>query len=969
MDHNKQEHDFREAIRQFVEIQLSGKEPDIEELVGKYPKFEHEIRRKLREFHRVDSLFDSLVQADASDFDATAAGHGLTGQKVGAFEITEMIGRGGMGVVYLARDTKLDRSVAIKSMPAELQANSTAQARFQREAKLLASLNHPNIAAIYDILEQDDDSSYLVLEYIPGQTLRERIADQPLKLEEILSIGRQIAEALAGAYEQGVIHRDLKPSNVKITPDGRIKILDFGLAKATETQDKKAQSVITQAGRIVGTPAYMSPEQARGHPTDHRTDIWSFGCVMYEMLCARLPFEGDTATDTLARVIEREPDWQVLPQETPTNIRTLLRRCLEKKPQQRLQHIGDAVIEIQETLNLPASAAPVTTPSSMLLKPRIHARHRLRTAATIAVTAFVIILSVVAVQLVSNKEAPPSSKEIRLVVLPFENLGPDEEEWFANGMTVEIANRLGVIPGLDVISQPSARQYKDRAIATPQIAKDLNVAYILNGAIQRARPSDPNSPVRIRVQLINASKDTQIWAETYDDDMSEVFQVQSDLAEQVAQALDITLLKPERRTLASRPTENPEAYDYYLRGERDRARSYSDYDYKERGLKTAIRRYERAVELDPVFALAYAKLCIIHCDTYKFNYDPSQERLAEAKQAVYKAFELDPELPEAHLALGHYYCILKDKDRALEQFAIVRKSQPNNAEAIAMMGYLQEGQGKFEQALTNFNKDMELNPRNFPLLTHVGHIFQRLRKYSEAERCHNHAISLAPGFTRAYIDKAWLYLRWQGSTEKARAVVEAGIKSTERPLVSLLATLDVFDRNYPEALDRFSLKSQDEASDRLSLKSQDLEILRDFIPNSLQCARICLYMGKEELAKKHYDDARSIIESRIEERPEKERLHGWLGIAYAGLGRKEDAIRKGKLAVELVGKHAMKGPDQIEDLARIYVMVGEHDAAINQLEYLLSIPGTFSLPLLRLDPAWDPLREHPRFKQLVGDEK
>jgi len=712
----------------------------------------------------------------------------------------------------------------------------------------------------------------------------------------------------------------------------------------------------------------MSPEQARGHPTDHRTDIWSFGCVIYEMLCARLPFEGDTATDTLARVIEREPDWEALPQETPTNIRTLLRRCLEKKPQQRLQHIGDAVIEIQETLHLPASAAPVTTPSSMLLKPRITARRTLRTAATIVVIAFVIVLSVIAVQYIFKKEAPPSSKEIRLVVLPFENLGSDEEEWFANGMTVEIANRLGVIPGLDVISQQSARQYKDRRIATPQIAKDLNVAYVLDGAIQRERPSDPNSPIRIRVQLVNADDDTQIWAETYDDDMSEVFQVQSDLAEQVAQALDITLLKPVRRALASRPTENPEAYDYYLRGERDRARSYFEWDFMESGFKMAIEMYKRAVELDPGFALAYARLCIVHCDTYKFNYDPSQERLAKAKQAVYKALELDPELPEAHLALGHYYCNIKDNDRALKQFAIVRKSRPNNAETISLIGYLQEGQGKLEPVLTNFNTAMELGPRNFPLLSRIGHIFQRLRKYSEAERCHNRAISQAPGFLRAYIDKAWLYLRWQGSTEKARAVVEAGIKSTEKPLVSLLATLDVFDRNYQEALDRLSLTSQDEASDRLSLKSQDVEILRDFIPNSLQCARICLYMGKEELAKKHYDDARSIIESRIEERPEKVRLHGWLGIAYAGLGRKEDAIRKGKLAVELAGKHAMTGPDQVEALARIYVMVGDFDAAIDQLESLLSIPATFSLPLLRLDPAWDPLRDHPRFRGLVGDE-
>ncbi|MHC4682427.1 MAG: protein kinase domain-containing protein, partial [Planctomycetota bacterium] len=257
-------------------------------------------------------------------------------------------------------------SVAIKSMPAELQANSTVQMRFKREAKLLASLNHPNIAVIHDIIEQDAGSGYLVLEYIPGQTLTERIAHKSLKLEDVLSIGRQIAEALLGAYENGITHRDLKPGNIKITPEGRVKVLDFGLAKASEPQNEKVASTITQPGRIVGTPAYMSPEQARGAPTGHRTDIWSFGCVMYEMLTGHLPFEGETATDTVARVLEREPDWQALPQQTPANIRVMLRRCLEKNPRQRLQHIGDAVLEINETLNLPGTVPPVTTSSALI---------------------------------------------------------------------------------------------------------------------------------------------------------------------------------------------------------------------------------------------------------------------------------------------------------------------------------------------------------------------------------------------------------------------------------------------------------------------------------------------------------------------------------------------------------------------------------------------------------------------------
>jgi Tol biopolymer transport system component len=275
------------------------------------------------------------------------------GCQIGPFRIEQELGRGGAGIVYLAHDTKLDRLVAIKSIPAELQANSTARARFVREAKLLASLSHPNIGVIHDIIEQTEGSTYLVLEYIPGQTLAERIATGPIKLQEALTIALQIAEAVATAHENDVIHRDLKPGNIKITPDDKVKVLDFGLAKIVRSKEAEMQSSITEPGWIIGTPAYMSPEQARGRPTDCRTDIWSFGCVLYEMLTGKTPFNGETNTDKIVSIIERDPDWERLPPTTPTNIRVLLRRCMAKDPRRRLQHMGDVVIEIEETLNMP----------------------------------------------------------------------------------------------------------------------------------------------------------------------------------------------------------------------------------------------------------------------------------------------------------------------------------------------------------------------------------------------------------------------------------------------------------------------------------------------------------------------------------------------------------------------------------------------------------------------------------------
>ena len=944
---NNREHSFNEAVRQFVEAQLSGYEPNIEEFVSKYPEFEHQIRQKIKEFQKVDSLFDTLVQADESDFEDTATGCDLVGQKIGGFEIVEMIGRGGMGVVYLARDTKLDRSVAVKSMPAELQASSTAQARFQREAKLLASLNHPNIAVIHEIIEQEEGASYLVLEYVPGQTLTQRIAHKPLKLEQALSIGQQVAEAMSAAHDKGVIHRDLKPGNIKITPDGRVKVLDFGLAKASASEAITEETTVTQPGHVMGTPAYMSPEQARGKPTDKRSDIWSFGSLMYEMLTGHLPFEGETATEILARIIEREPDWEMLPQETPENIRVLLCRCLEKDPRRRLRDIGDAGIEISETLSKPAAAPLVTTAA------------KLRRMAMIIGAAIIVVLSGVTVWFISKQQAQTPSKEKVLVVLPFENLGPVEDEYFADGITDAITARLAVIRGLGVISRQSAMQYKDRKRNTQQIAKELGVDYILEGTIQRERPSDPTSRVRIIPQLIRASDDMQVWAQTYDDDMSEVFRLQSELAERVAQALDITLLEPERRALKSRLTENIEAYEYYLLGNEYYHRSGLESDFR-----IAIRMYEKAVELDPTLALAYAQLSMVHSRMYWHVFDRSKERLALAKQAVDKAFQLNPGLPEAHMALGfYYYWDHLDYDHALEQFAIARKSQPNNTSLLSGIGWVQRRQGKFEQALANLKRACELDPLSHGLSETVGQTFMLLRKYPEAKRYYDRAILLRFDVPHAYLRKAQSHLLWEGRTEKARAVLEEALENIKpadtAEIVELLVTIDMYDGNYQGALDR------------LSLKSEDFDKFGRFTPNALLRAQIYGYMNKDELAKKYYEEARRILESKIAEQPEDVRFHSSLGIAYAGLGRKEDAIREGKLAVEMlpVSKEALVGVIRVGDLARIYVMVGEYDAAIDQLEFLLSRPGELSIPLLRLDPAWDPLRDHPRFKKLVDAGK
>lgn len=339
---------------------------------------------------RKDIRPDENKVPPTASFDGSVVG---PGSQIGPFRIEQELGRGGAGVVYLAHDTKLDRAVAIKSLPAELMENPKARTRFSREARVLASLNHPNIATIHEVYEETGGVGYLVLEYVPGQTLAERIAGARLKSQEALSIAQQIAEAVAAAHEHDVIHRDLKPGNIKITPEGKVKILDFGLAKALSGESIDQQTTITEPGRIIGTPAYMSPEQARGQLTDKRCDIWSFGCVLYEMLTGKVPFERETVSDTLASILEREPDWHALPQATPANIQVLLRRCLEKDPHQRLQHIGDAVIEIRETLSPPSTAPPTVTLTRLEAAPR----PKPQTVAIIVVAALVCILAAIIV--------------------------------------------------------------------------------------------------------------------------------------------------------------------------------------------------------------------------------------------------------------------------------------------------------------------------------------------------------------------------------------------------------------------------------------------------------------------------------------------------------------------------------------------------------------------------------------------
>jgi serine/threonine protein kinase/tetratricopeptide (TPR) repeat protein len=719
-DNNNQKREVEEAVREFVEAQLRGDKPDIEELVRQYPRSEHEIKQKLKEYEAVDSLLASLVRIGEKEFEVASADTDLTGQKIGSFEIVDMIGRGGMGLVYLAHDTRLNRSVAIKSIPPGLMDKATARTRFQREARLLASLNHPNIAVIHDIIEQEA-LGYLVLEYVPGQTLAERITKGPLKPQKALTIALQITKAVTAAHEHDVIHRDLKPGNIKITPDGRVKVLDFGLAKAVGGESSEKPATVTQAGRVMGTPAYMSPEQARGKPTDKRSDVWSFGCIMYQMLTGHLPFEGETATDTLARIIEREPDWGLLPEDTPSNIRVLLRRCLEKDPRRRLRDIGDIAITLEETM-------------TELQSPTIQ------------------------IGSIEAGRAQPT-KWSRIVVLPFENLSGDpEQEYFVDGMTDALSAELGKIKALKVISRTSAMQYKDTVKVIPEIVKELGVDALIEGSVLKA-----GNDVRVTAQLVDGRTDTHLWSESYTGTLTNILTLQSQMTLAIAREIEVALTPEEERRIKRTEPVNPEAHKACLKG------WWYFNKYNLEGFTKAREWLELALEKDAKYALAYAWLAGAYSGPGYWGYMRPREAWPKVKEAALKAVELDETLAEAHHALaGYSFYYDWDWTTAEIEFRRAIELNPNFADGLTNYSFYLVTMGRIDEAMTQSKQVEELDPLNLVGVAVGGWHLAVARRYDEAVEQLQKPLEMDPSFYPAR-QGLWRLYRYKNLYEEAFA--------------------------------------------------------------------------------------------------------------------------------------------------------------------------------------------------------
>ncbi len=879
----------------------------------------------------------------------------MIGQTISHYKILEKLGEGGMGIVYRAHDTKLDRMVALKFLPPYLSSDAAEKERFYHEARAASALLHPNVAVIFEVNEFEG-RAFLAMEYVEGETLKSLIATgEPVPMKKFLDIAIQACEGIAAAHEKGIVHRDIKSDNIMITPKGQVKVMDFGLAKV------KGATKLTKAGSTVGTAAYMSPEQAQGEDVDVRSDIFSFGVVLYELLTSKMPFRGEHQAALMYSLINEEPPPIArFNEQAGPEIERIVLKALAKDKEDRYQHADDLLADLRrERKQLEyARQGYVTSRTIAAAAPaRPSKKKNLLLPVGIVVALVAVAVTVFWIRWGSPGGAPPGSSRKMLVVLPFENLGTPDEDYFADGLTEEVTGRLSGLSGLGVIARTSAMQYKKTAKSLKEIGQELGVQYVLQGTIRWGTTPDGGKRVRVNPALINVADGTQIWSQPYDAVFSDVFKLQSDISSQVASALGMTLLQPERAQLEAHPTENSEAYDYYLRGNTYYRRSYEVQD-----IRFALDMFQKAIDLDPTFALAYAKAAESHAEMYWFFFDHTPERLEKSKKAADEALQLNPQLVEAHIALGfYYYWGFLDYDNALKEFAIAQRSQPNNSLVLLAVGSVYRRQGKMDDAAAAMIKAAEIDPRSSEVAYNLSQTYVLQRRFADAEREISRAISLAPDILDRYGYKSFIMLAGYGDIAKAKSALNEASAITgfgsNREIHFSQLSVALLERNYPAALSVLSSGSDDFIANQFI-----------YAARTQLAAEVYDLMGNHEKARRCYDSARVTIEGKVAQRPDDARYHSALGIVYAGLGRPEDAIREGRKGVELlpISKEAWRGEYRVLDLARIQMMVGQQDEAVTNLEKLLSMPSELTAAWLRLDPRWLPLRNNPRFQKLIG---
>jgi serine/threonine protein kinase/tetratricopeptide (TPR) repeat protein len=829
----------------------------------------------------------------------------LTAALAGRYTIEYELGHGGMATVYLASDVKHDRDVALKVLRPELAA-AVAVERFLLEIRISARLDHPHILTLID---SGSDGGFLwyVLPFVRGESLRQKIdREGQLAVQEAITITTQIASALDYAHRLGVIHRDIKPENV-LLHEGEAMLTDFGIALAVE---EVGQSRLTQSGLTPGTPLYMSPEQASAsREVEPVSDVYSLAVVFYEMLTGAPPHGGATAQAVMAKVLTEQPrPVREVRASIPQGIDAAVAKALAKVPADRFARAGEFAEALKQAMVAPTGALPSSSVGE-------------------------------------NQDRSPM-----IAVLPFENLGSPEEEYFADGMTDAVRGKLAGLASVRVIARSSSRAYKKSSKTVQQIGRELGVEYLLMATVRWEKRQRDASRVQVSPELVEVRDGTTNWHQAFDARLTDVFQVQGDIASRVALALGIVLAQEDEQGLVRKPTNSLDAYDAYLRG------MDLYYRFAEPGaLRQAAAALEDAVELDPGFALAWARLARTHANLY-YNWGFSPVDAEGTREATEHATQIAPAQPESYIARGVYYAaVCQDTVQALAEFERAQRLAPYDSEALLHTAIAEQILGRWETALTHFITAQRFDPRSALMVTHLGRTLLCLRRYLEAQAAYDRGLALAPTNLELIIGRAEVSLA-RGDLASARTLLRNTPKGVE--LAALVAFVAYWGLTW--------ILDEEQTSVLVRLTPRAFNDQRGLWGIALaQCYAL---RGDTVTASTYAKSSEIAYRANLSHRPQEAMSHVNHGLALAYLGRKAEAIAQGEHAAELlpVTKNALLGPHVLHELSRIYLLVGELDRALDLLEQLLNIPYYLSQGWLKIDPNFDPLRSNVRFQRLVA---
>ena len=926
-----------------------------------------EVESLIASSQKAENFIESPAFEVAPELLTDEKASALVGELISHYRIESLIGIGGMGEVYLARDERLGRKVALKFLPEHLTAEATQLNRLEHEARTASALNHPNILTVHEI-GVDGRRHFIATEFIEGETLRAVLARGKLDLRNALNIAIQVGSALAAAHKSGVLHRDIKPENIMLRPDGYAKVLDFGIAKLTEQRPASAEHDIgitavleTRPGLVIGTAHYMSPDQARGQTVDARTDIWSFGVVLFEMLAGRPPFEGKTPSECIAAVLKKEPSWLALEaRQVPARLEQIIRKALRKDNEERYQSVEEMLADLRRLKEVSESIT-----SGWKRQKQVTALLAASVAVALVVAGLFIYLRptrTVTNTLAGNASALASVIPKKSVaVLPFKNLSDDQESArFADGVQDEILTDLARIADLKVISRTSVMQYKSGiARNLREIGQQLGVAHLLEGSVQRAA-----NRVRVNAKLIDARTDAHLWAQTYDRDLADVFAIQSEIAEAIADQLQARLSPNEKAAIEKPPTTDLAAFDLYIRA-KTLLLTTSFTPTGEQNLRQAVELLNQAATRDPDFFEAYYQLTFAHGRLYSLGFDHSVNRLASAEAALQAAIRLRPDAGETHLARANYlYYGPRDYAGALAELENARRSLPNHPRLSELTGYILRRRGQQEEALRNLEKAIELDPRNYFIMQQIALSYQFLRRYPEEAAILDRALTIIPKDVATKVNRALVDFYWKADTKPLHQAIDS-ILAGDPGAIS-----EVADSWFVCALAEHDRVAAERAlvalGDNPWLVDAAVILSRSFGEGLL--GRVMKDEAKVEAA---FGKARAEQEKIVQAQPDYGPALCVLGLIDAALGRKEAALEEARRAIELlpVEKDSINGSHMIQYFAITAAWTGEKDLALQQLELGVRAPTpsqALNYGALKLLPFWDPLRGNPRFDKIVA---